>query len=167
MTLASVAGLIACLLFFAAMLHVIVTDLRHRRIRNWLVAGLAVTYPPLALVCGIPGAEIGFALVAGLLVFAAGFGAFAAGWVGGGDVKLAAVVTLWLGAGQTLPFLIYASLFGGALALALLTGRALFRFIASGPAPEVEMHRLSLPYGPALALAGMVLLSESAWVKAL
>ncbi len=167
MTLASVAGLTACLLFFAAMLHVIVTDLRHRRIRNWLVAALAAVYAPLALACGLPGTEIGFALVAALLVFAAGFGAFAAGWVGGGDVKLASVVALWLGAGLTLPFIIYASLFGGALALAVLTGRALLRFTSSGAAPEADARRMALPYGPALALAGMVLLSESAWVRAL
>jgi prepilin peptidase CpaA len=167
MTLADVASLTACLIFVAAMLHVIVTDLRYRRIRNWLVAGLAAAYLPFALLCGMTGAEITLALVAALLVFAAGFGAFAAGWVGGGDVKLAAVVALWLGAQLTLPFLVYASLFGGALALALLAGRALLRRTASGTAPEPEPSRLALPYGPALALAGLVLLSESSWIRAL
>jgi prepilin peptidase CpaA len=166
MTLASAASLIACLLFTAGMVHVIVTDLRYRRIENWLVTGLTAAYLPLALAAGFPWMAVAGAFIVGLLVFAAGFGAFAAGWVGGGDVKLAAVVALWLGAEQTVPFLIYASLIGGALALALLAAGAVLRRNASATAPEAEPRRLALPYGPALALAGIVLLSQSPWVEA-
>ena len=81
-----------------AMLQAIVSDLRDRRIRNWLVAALAAVYWPLSLAAGIPATEIVASAAAAALVFAGGFGFFAAGWVGGGDVKLAAVAALWLGA---------------------------------------------------------------------
>jgi prepilin peptidase CpaA len=167
MILAYCASVLACILFACAMLHVVVTDLRSRRIRNWLVASLAAAYLPLALAAGWPWIAIATAVAAGLVIFAAGFGAFAAGWVGGGDVKLAAVVALWLGAEQTPFFLIYASLFGGALAVALLAAEAVLPGKAAAAMPSATPRRLALPYGPALALAGAVLLPSSPWVEAL
>lgn len=167
MTMTGVAGTVACLLFIAAMAHVVVTDFRHARIRNWVVATLAASYVPLALAAGLPWISILTAFAAGLLVFAAGFGAFAAGWVGGGDVKLAAVIALWLGAEQTAPFLLWASIFGGALALALLAVRALLPATPASAAPGDERPGLALPYGPALALAGVLLLRSSPWAGAI
>jgi prepilin peptidase CpaA len=167
MTITAAAGTIACLLFIAAMAHVVVTDFRYARIRNWVVATLVASYLPLALAAGLPLLSILTAFAAGLLVFAAGFGAFAAGWVGGGDVKLAAVIALWLGAEQTAPFLLCASIFGGALALALLAVRTLLPATAASAAPGGEQSRLALPYGPALALAGVLLLRSSPWAGAL
>ena len=168
MTLTSFASGLACISFIAAMLHVFATDLRSRRIRNWLVAALAAGYLPLALAAGLPGAAIAAAVAAALIVFAAGFGCFAAGWVGGGDAKLAPVCVLWLGADQALAFIVLTSLFGAALALALL-GTGTFRrepaaAAATGGEPP---RRLVLPYGPALALAGLVLLRNAPWVEAL
>jgi prepilin peptidase CpaA len=166
MALSSAADGLACSLFAAAMIHVIVTDLRSRRIRNWLVAGMAAAYLPLAAASGLSAAHMAAALAAAVLVFALGFGAFAAGWIGGGDVKLAAVTTLWLGAGQALPFLLLTSLIGAALALALL---AIGAFARAGTAfaGQAQTDRRTLPYGPALALAGIILLRDSPWVDAL
>ena len=48
---------------------------------------------------------------------------FARGWIGGGDAKLAAATALWLGFDQLLNYLIYASLFGGVLTLAIMRFR--------------------------------------------
>ena len=45
---------------------------------------------------------------------------FACGWIGGGDAKLAAATALWLGFAHLLDYLIYASLFGGALTLVIV-----------------------------------------------
>jgi prepilin peptidase CpaA len=167
MTISSTASVLACVTFVAAMAHVVVTDFRYARIRNWVVAALAAAYLPLALAAGLPWISILTAFAAGLAVFAAGFGAFAAGWVGGGDVKLAAVVALWLGAEQTAPFLLCASIFGGALALALMAVGALLPRNAAAAVPGGEQSRLALPYGPALALAGVLLLRSSPWAGAL
>jgi prepilin peptidase CpaA len=164
MTLTSFASVLACILFICAMLHVVATDLMHRRIRNWLVAAMAALYPPLALAAGLPAAEIAMGSVAALLVFVAGFGCFAAGWIGGGDAKLAPVCVLWLGAEQALPFLALTSLFGGILALALVVTGALRR--ADG-AHAAEESRSGLPYGPAIAIAALTLLPHAPWTDAL
>jgi prepilin peptidase CpaA len=168
MTLATFASALACVLFTGAMLHVVVTDVLHRRIGNSLVAGMAAAYLPLALAAGLSGTDIATASFAALLVFAAGFGCFAAGWIGGGDAKLAPVCVLWLGAGQALPFLALTSLFGGVLALALIVTGALRRGQAAAVgacAPRTSGQ--VLPYGPALAIAGLTLLRDSPWAAAL
>lgn len=167
MTLTSFSSGLACILFVGAMLHVVTTDMLHRRIRNWLVAAMAVAYPPLALAAGLPGGEIATAFFAALLVFAAGFGCFAAGWIGGGDAKLAPVCVLWLGADQALPFLALTSLFGGVLALAMVAAGALGRSRVAEGAGSPPMPRPALPYGPALAIAGLILLRDSPLVAAL
>jgi prepilin peptidase CpaA len=167
-TATAIASMLACVLFVAAMLHVVVTDLRSRRIRNWLVAALAAAYLPLAIGAGLPSPVIAAGLGAALLVFAAGFGCFAAGWVGGGDAKLAPVCVLWLGPDQTLPFLALTSIFGGIMALALVATCALHRSrVAVAGAESPVMPRPALPYGPALAVAGLVLLVDSPWASAL
>ncbi|MNV94047.1 hypothetical protein D3C71_1888020 [compost metagenome] len=100
-----------------------------------------------------------------LVVLAAGFTFFALRWVGGGDAKLAAATTLWLGFGLTLPYLIYAALLGGALTLAILALRRmpLTPFLAR----YVWLERLhdsktGVPYGIALAVAGLLTYSNSA-----
>ena len=167
MTLTSFASVLACILFIAAMAHVVATDLMHRRIRNWLVAGMAAAYLPLALAAGLPGDAIASGLFAALLVFAAGFGCFAAGWIGGGDAKLAPVCVLWLGSDQALAFLVLTSLFGGILALALVLTGALRRRVAPAGADAPQSPRPLLPYGPALAIAGLTLLRNSPWATAL
>ena len=60
---------------------------------------------------------------AGAAVLAGAFVCFAMGWVGGGDAKVAAGAALWFGFDHLLAFLVYASLFGGALTLLLLQFR--------------------------------------------
>jgi prepilin peptidase CpaA len=167
MTLTSAPSLIACLLFSAAMVHVVATDLLYRRIRNWLVAAMIAGYGPLAIAAGIPPVETGAALVAALIVFGIGFGCFAAGWIGGGDAKLAPVCVLWLGADQTLAFVLLTSLLGGALTLTML----LYGMVRRQPAGlATSGHRgpaRSVPYGIALAASGLMLLRDSPWAQAL
>ena len=62
---------------------------------------------------------------AAALVLVVAFVFFAQGWIGGGDAKLAAATALWFGFDYLLDYLIYASLFGGALTLLLLQFRKL------------------------------------------
>ena len=57
---------------------------------------------------------------AGLLVLAIAFAFFARGWIGGGDAKLAAATALWFGFEHLMEYLVYGSIFGGALTLLLL-----------------------------------------------
>ena len=171
MTLTSVAGALACLLFVGAMLHAVATDMLHRRIRNWMVAAMAAGYLPLALAAGLSADQIATGFVAALLVFAGGVAFFAAGWIGGGDAKLAPVCVLWLGADQALPFLLLTSLLGGALALAFVITGALRRGRAAagaaGAPTTTQPAPTALPYGLALAIAALTLLRDSPWVAAL
>lgn len=163
MSVSATPALLACGIFGAGMLHAAVTDLRHRRIRNWLVAALAVSWAPMALVVRVPVDQMASSVLAAALVFAVGFGFFAAGWLGGGDVKLAAVAVLWLGAGQAVAFLLLSAVLGAGLAWPLLlVGRK--RRHASGSCASASPGEV--PYGPALALAGIALLQGSPWAAA-
>ncbi|MCW5721721.1 MAG: prepilin peptidase, partial [Devosia sp.] len=99
-----------------------------------------------------------------LVVLVVAFTFFALGWVGGGDAKLAAATTLWLGFGMTLPYLLYAAVFGGLLTLAILTlrGIPLTPFIARFAWLErLHNKKSGVPYGIAMAAAGVMVYSNT------
>lgn len=110
MVVASLLGLLA----LAAL-----TDLRERRIPNWLNLGVAGLYPVFVLISPTPIPWLG-ALGAAGAVFMLGLVLFARQLIGGGDVKLIAAVTLWAGLDQLALFALVTSLVGGALALGSL-----------------------------------------------
>ena len=62
---------------------------------------------------------------AGAIVLVVTFVMFSFGWIGGGDAKLAAATALWLGFAHLFDYLVYASVLGGALTLALIQFRTL------------------------------------------
>jgi prepilin peptidase CpaA len=95
------------------------TDLRERRIPNWLNVGIAALYPGYVLVSPTSVAWLG-ALGAAAAVLMVGLVLFARQLIGGGDVKLIAAVTLWAGVDQLALFALVTSLAGGALALGSL-----------------------------------------------
>jgi prepilin peptidase CpaA len=166
MSAAALPASLACGLFAAGMLHAALTDLRSRRIRNWLVVALAIAWAPLAIAAGLSVGQMGWALLAAALVFAGGFGCFCAGWLGGGDVKLATVAVLWLGAAQAVPFLVLTALLGAVLSLPLLALQRLGSLAAGGGGEAATIPR-EVPYGLALAMAGIGLLNGSPWIAAL
>ena len=114
--------------------------------------------------------EVLWHVAAAVLVLVVAFGLFAQGWIGGGDAKLAAATALWLGFDHLMPYLIYASLFGGALTLLLLQ----FRMV---PLPALlarqqwveRLHRTDggVPYGIALAAAALVVYPDTRWMTAI
>ena len=93
----------------------------------------------------------------------------ARGWLGGGDVKLAAAISLGLSAAGTYRFIVITAIAGGILALVHLALRAaLHRISASTPpqraSPLVRIYRAErwriarhgpLPYGIAIAAGGI------------
>ncbi len=92
---------------------------------------------------------------------------FTRGWIGGGDAKLAAATALWFGFDHLLPYLLYASLFGGVLTLVLIQFRM-------APLPELmarqdwmqRLHRKDggVPYGIALAAAALTVYPQTGWM---
>ena len=97
------------------------------------------------------------------------FACFAMGWVGGGDAKVAAAAALWFGFGHLLGYLVYASLFGGALTLLLLQFRQWpLPYPFAGQAWLLKLHakESGIPYGIALAIGALVIYPETEWIKA-
>jgi prepilin peptidase CpaA len=141
------------------------SDLLTMRISNKLVLVLVAGFFILAIALGLPLEQLAMHVACAALVLLVGFGFFALRFMGGGDAKLAAATTLWLGFGLTLPYLIYAAIFGGALTLAILMLRRwpLTPFLARYRWLErLHDRKQGVPYGIALAIAGMVTYSNSA-----
>lgn len=141
------------------------SDLLTMRISNRVILLLVVGFVLVALVIGMPLQELGLHFSCAALVLVVAFILFAFGWIGGGDAKLAAATTLWLGFGLTLPYIVYGSLLGGVLTLALLSVRQFPLPVALMKVRWIErLHNKAtgVPYGIALAAAGLLTYSDTA-----
>ncbi|MFL6846365.1 MAG: prepilin peptidase [Allosphingosinicella sp.] len=138
-------------LLAAALLLAAVGDWRSRTIPNRLNAAIGLMAIPFWWSIGLslwPGVALQLALAAavfGLFAIAFRFGA-----MGGGDVKMAAALALWLPAAGVVKLLVIMSLAGGALTLAMLIAH---RAAKSAGQPEI-------PYGIAIAFGGFWVLGE-------
>ena len=99
------------------------SDLFTMTISNRVSLALVAGFLALALLGGMGVHDMLLHIGAGAAVLVVAFACFAMGWVGGGDAKVAACVALWFGFDHLLNYLLYASLFGGALTLLLLQFR--------------------------------------------
>ena len=149
-----------------------VTDLRSRRIPNWLVyplmlSGLCVSGWRYGL-HGIGQSASGFALGAVL------FGALALmGGMGMGDVKLLAGVGAWVGPSQLLVALVLTGIVGGIMALCWAiaggfvgelfrgTGDLVFGMKRRGLRPHPTLvldnpRSRKMPYAPAIAIGTLI-----------
>ena len=118
-----VTDVIRLLLFPALMAFAASSDLLTMTISNRLSLALAGGFFLLTLVTGMSLHAVGMHLAAAAVVLVLHFVFFSQGWIGGGDAKLAAATALWFGFDYLLDYLIYASLFGGALTLAIIQFR--------------------------------------------
>src|ERR1700746_3221915 len=91
------------------------------RVSIILVAGFAL----LAALTGMGVSDLLSHVGAAAAVLAVVFTFFAFGWIGGGGAKLAAATALWFGFAHLVDYLFYASLFGGALTLAIIYFRGM------------------------------------------
>lgn len=136
-----------------------VRDLTTFTIPNWISVALAVAFLPAAIVVGVPLSSMGWSALVGLVMLILGIIMFALRWIGGGDAKLMAAASLWLGVQGLAPFMLYTGLAGGALALALLAVRStwLRPFAAVGPSwvDRLATPGGSTPYGVAIAVGAL------------
>jgi len=128
-----------------------IEDARTREIANWKNAAIALLAPVWWWAIEIPfwpGMAIQFGVA--LAVFAFFAGAFALGQMGGGDVKMIGAIALWLPKDLLLWLIVLMSLLGGALTLLLVVEKM------------VRKHErtLEIPYGVAIAIAGLLVLRE-------
>lgn len=145
-----------------------VTDLRSRRIPNWLVL------PFLVLGIGVSARMQGWHGITqsaeGILLGGAVMGTIAIlGGMGMGDVKLCAAVGAWIGPSQLLVALVVMAVAGGIMALCWAvaggfvgelfsnTGNLLVGFGKRGLRPDPELvldnpRARKMPYAPAIAI---------------
>jgi prepilin peptidase CpaA len=161
---------IRLLMFPALMAFAASSDLFTMTISNRISLALSAGFVILAVVTGMGLSAFGLHLAAGLLVLVVAFGFFSQGWIGGGDAKLAAATALWFGFAHLLDYMVYASLFGGALTLLLIQFRNLP--LPSPLARQQWIMRLhetggGVPYGIALAAAALIVYPETGWIAGL
>lgn len=146
--------------FSALMIAAAFIDLRRLVIPNPLIGGLCVLWLLDLETSAQPASTVLATIGCAAAVFAGGAVLFSRGLIGGGDVKLLAVASLWAGADAVPPLLVMTALIGGLLALFLLT--PLGARIASrrtGAAPTGSRgngaHQAPVPYGVAIAAAAL------------
>ena len=135
-----------------ALLIAAFTDLRSRQIGNWLNAGIALSAPLYWWASGLalwPG--IALQLGVALVTFAVLAVLFALRAMGGGDVKLLTALALWIEPLAFARLLIVMALLGGVLTLLLGAWHVARR----------RKDRLAIPYGVAIALAGLWVLGTN------
>src|SRR6478735_3308063 len=109
-------GLVATLAI--ALLVAAFTDLRSRRIGNWLTGSIALGAPLFWWACGLAlWPAIALQLAVALATFAVLAVLFALRAMGGGDVKLLTALSLWIAPLPFLNLLIMMALLGGVLTI--------------------------------------------------
>src|SRR3954452_22063364 len=99
-----------------------VIDVRTFPISNRLNAAVAAGAPFYWLSIALtPWPGMAIQLAAGGIVFVLLAGAFYAGMMGGGDVKLASALALWFSPAGTIKFLVLMSIAGGLLSMGIIT----------------------------------------------
>jgi prepilin peptidase CpaA len=157
------------LLFPALMAFAAASDLFTMTISNRVSLALLAGFLVLAVMTGMGLHDILLHVGAGAAVLAIAFTCFAMGWVGGGDAKVASGAALWFGFGHLLDYLLYASLFGGALTLLLLQFRQWpLPYPLAGQPWLLKLHakESGIPYGIALAIGALMIYPETDWIKA-
>jgi prepilin peptidase CpaA len=157
------------LIFPALMAFAAASDLLTMTISNRVSLALAAGFLVLALLSGMGFHDILSHLGAGISVLTVAFACFAMGWIGGGDAKLAAATALWFGFDHLMNYLVYASLFGGALTLLLLQFRQWplpYAFVGQTWLLRLHAKDSGIPYGIALAIGALMIYPQTDWIKA-
>lgn len=161
---------LAILLVFPAMMaFAAASDLFTMTISNRVSLILIAGFMVMALVTGMSWQVIGLHALAGFAVLTITFTFFAFGWIGGGDAKLAAATALWLGWSQLMEYALLSSILGGALTIGLLVLRGAplhpAFLIREGWYAKMTDEKTGIPYGIALATAGLLLYPASVWMS--
>ena len=152
-----IAALVVTLVFAVPLLVAAYTDFWSMKIPNLVSLAMAAGFflsLPLTWQ-GLPA--LGEHMMVGTIFFLAGFAMFAFGWLGGGDAKLMAAISLWFGWADALPFILATTLFGAALGIILILGGRIMpiRLRTSVVGMKLFQGGKDMPYGLALAAGAL------------
>jgi len=157
----------ALLVFPLLVIIAALSDLLTMRIPNWISSALIIGFVVLGLLMGMTWQMASAHLMTGVLALAVCFGLFSGGFLGGGDAKLIAAVSLWIGWTNAASFILATALFGGILAMMILSCR---RFpLPASLMSQAWIQRIALgpgaiPYGIAIAMGALVVYPNTVWV---
>jgi prepilin peptidase CpaA len=137
-----------------------ISDMLSMTIANRVSLLLVATFAVVAPLTGMGWEVYAWHFAAGGLVLCVTFAIFALGAMGGGDAKLLAATALWMGFSiELMQYLVYASLLGGLLTVALILYRGSALSTLTGTNVFLRHFadpKSGIPYGVALGVAGLL-----------
>ncbi len=128
-----------------------VEDARTREIANWKTAAVALLAPAWWVANGLSiWPDMAWQIGIALAVFAVFLAIFHFRLMGGGDVKLIVALALWLPFGAFVTMLMVMSIAGGIVTIVMMIERRIAR----------NSKDIEIPYGVAIAFAGILALRE-------
>ena len=155
MNLAAGAPLWLALIFAGLLLIAAAEDAMRLRISNITVLFVIVAAISAAALAGLR-LDLWQNAVVFVVLLVAGTPLFAAGKLGGGDVKLLAAVGLWFSIKSAATMLIAVLLAGGALALLVLVFRAFSWSESARERAVILRPKGGIPYGGAIAAGELI-----------
>lgn len=157
------------LLFPAALAYAAVMDIFTMTIPNRVSLALLAGFCIAAPVAGLSSHAFLMHIGAGALMLAAGVGMFALRLLGGGDAKLLAAASLWMGFTYLLPFVLAVAISGGALSILILAYRRVPAPAHMLPDWAARLHEegSGIPYGLAICAGAFWIYPHTELFKAL
>lgn len=130
-------------------------------IPNWISLALLILFPFVAIAADLTWAEAGIHAGMGLASLVVGIVLFAGRIIGGGDAKLFAAVSLYVGFAWFGIYVFAVAVAGGLLAVTVLALRQAAAYGVGAQFPWVQNFAKSsvgIPYGVAIAAGGLFVL---------
>jgi len=145
------------IVFPLLMLYAAAMDILTMRIANNISIALVLTFFLVAPLAGFSVEQMLAHLAIGLAVLAIMVLLFHFRFIGGGDAKILAAASLWVGYEQLVPFLVAIAVFGGLLAVLILAFRRAPASALPLPGWALRLHQRggAIPYGVAITAGAL------------
>ncbi|MBS0239436.1 MAG: prepilin peptidase [Proteobacteria bacterium] len=161
--MASLASLFL-MTFPVAMAFAAANDLFTMKIPNKISLALVGGFIAVAVLTRMPLETFGTNLAIGFLILAVTFVLFSLNLLGGGDAKLIAAGSIWIGADHIVEYIFFVTAFGGVLSLAILGYRNWFpaaSFALPSWARRLHVPKGPIPYGIAIAAGALAIFPKT------
>ena len=158
------------LLFPAVMAFAAAMDMLTMTIPNRISILLVAAFFAAAFVADLSLQQVLEHLATGAFVLVVCFILFAAGAFGGGDAKLLAASSLWIGLEHLLPYFLGVAIAGGTLAILFLAVRKYFpegSLRMPGWVLRLQAQETGMPYGLAIAAAALWIYPQTSFFHGL